>query len=96
MIIHIALFKWRDDVSEEDIERVIDDLKLLKGKINEIIDLYCGRNFSKWSKGYTHAVIVKVQNTEALDNYRNHLAHVPIAKKIEELEQDSVGIDIEV
>jgi hypothetical protein len=96
MIIHIALFKWRDDVSEEEIASVIGEIQSLKGKINGVIELYCGKNFSKWSKGYTHAVIVQVKDRKSLDTYRNHPEHLPIAKKVEELAEDSIGIDIEV
>ena len=96
MIIHIALFKWRDDVLEKDINQVLDDIWLLKVTIKEIVDLYCGRSFSRWSKGYTHAVIVKVKDKKALESYRNHPFHVSVAKKVEELEKDSIGIDLEV
>lgn len=96
MVIHIALFKWRDDVSEKDISQVMADIKSLKGKINGITELYCGKNFSKWSKSYTHAVIVKVKDREALEVYRNHPRHIPVAKRVEELEKDSIGIDIEI
>jgi hypothetical protein len=96
MVVHIALFKWRDDVLEEEIDYIMGEIQSLKEKITGIIELYCGKNLSKWSKGYTHAVIVKVKDKEALDAYRNHPAHIPIAKKVEELEEDSIGIDIEV
>jgi len=96
MVIHIALFKWRDDVAESEINGIMEEIEQLKGKIDEIVEIYCGKNFSKWSKGYTHAVIVMVENKEALDAYRNHPLHTPIAKKVEKLEEDSMGIDIEM
>jgi hypothetical protein len=96
MIIHIALFKWRKNISRKDILQIMDDVLSMKGKIKEIIDLSCGRNFSKWSKGYTHAVVVKVKDKKALDKYRKHPIHIPIAKRIEELEQDSIGIDFKI
>lgn len=96
MIIHIALFKWKDNISEKQIHKIMADIRSLKSKITEVIDLYCGENFSQWSKGYTHAVIVKVQDRQSLDAYRDHPDHVPIAKEVETLEQDSIGIDFEV
>ena len=96
MIIHIALFKWRTGVSEEEIVRVMGEIQSLKEKINEVTELYCGKNFSKWSKNYTHAVIVKVKDREALEAYRSHPLHLPVAKRMEELEEDSIGIDVEI
>lgn len=96
MVIHIALFKWRADASQKGISRAINEIRLLKEKIPEIIDLYCGENFSKWSGGYTYAVIVKTKNRQSLDIYRKHPAHVFVVKIIEKLEEDSLGIDIEV
>ena len=95
MIIHIALFKWRASVSEEEINRVMGEIQSLKEKINEVIELYCGENSSKWSKNYTHAVIVRVKDREALEVYRNHPSHLSVAKRVEELEEDSIGIDVE-
>lgn len=96
MVIHVALFKWRADASKKSISRAINEIRLLKEKIPEIIDLYCGKNFSKWSEGYTHAVIIKTKNRKALDIYRKHPAHVFVVKIIEKLEENSLGIDIEV
>jgi hypothetical protein len=96
MVIHIALFKWRSDVPKKDIIQVMNDISLLKERISEVIDLYCGENFSKWAKNYTHAVIVKVESKEKLNVYRNHPDHIIVAKRVEELEEDSIGIDFEI
>lgn len=96
MIIHIALFKWKSHVSEQEIDWVMREIKELKDKIPEVIDLYCGKNFSQWSKDYTHAVVVKVKDRESLSAYRSHPSHIPVAKKVEESEIDSIGIDFEV
>ena len=95
MILHIVLFRWKLEVTEEQIQDVMEKFKNLKSEIPEIRELYCGENFSKWAKGNTHAVVVMTQNRVDLEAYRNHPLHLPIAKMIEELEEDSLGFDFE-
>lgn len=95
MVIHIVLFKWKSDASKSPIAKVIDDLRKLKGKIPEIVDLYYGENFSQWSQGYTHALVVKFKNKEDLEIYRNHPLHTPLVERIEAMEENSMSIDFE-
>ena len=95
MVIHIALFKWKSGTSAETIDELMSDIRALKNQIPQIVDIYAGENFSKWAKEYTHAVVVTTQNKDALDAYRNHPAHKPIADLCDALEADSVGFDFE-
>jgi len=94
MIIHIALFKWKKEANPEEIDEIMNELRSLK-KLDCVEDLYCGENFSKWANGYTHAIVGKFKDKESLEKYRKDPKHIPIAKKIEKLEADSIGIDFE-
>lgn len=51
MITHIAVFKWKKDVSREQIDRAMRDIKSLRKKCEGVIDIICGENFSKYAKG---------------------------------------------
>lgn len=93
MVIHIALFAWKDGTSKEDIERALDDVKALKQKVPGVTDIHCGLNFSPWNEGYTHAVVVSAKDEGALDAYRKHPDHVVVAKLIESMESKSLGVD---
>lgn len=95
MTTHIALFWWKATVSQREIDSLMADIKRLKNDIPEVVELYCGENFSQWNEGYTHAVVVITESKDALDAYRSHPAHVPIAKRVEELEEQSIGMDFE-
>lgn len=95
MVTHIALFRWKENIPQEEVNKLMSAIKDLKNQINEVVELDCGENFSKWNEGYTHAVVVKTKTREDLDNYRKHPAHIPVAKKVEELENHSIGIDFE-
>ncbi|MEX0616272.1 MAG: Dabb family protein [Candidatus Woykebacteria bacterium] len=96
MIIHIALFKFKPEVSKEEADDALNEVRDLKIKIPQIIEIYTGENFSKHSKGFTHAIVVKFNSGEDIDAYRAHPAHKPIADKLDSMEEDSIGIDFEV
>jgi hypothetical protein len=95
MVIHIAIYKWKSGVTKGAIEEAISEIKTLKNKVNGILDIRCGENYSKWSEGYTHAFLVLCKDNKALDAYRNHPDHLKIAKVIDEMDGGSIGIDFE-
>jgi hypothetical protein len=95
MIVHIALFSWKPEVDPEAIQKAFDDVKALKDAVPGLIDIRCGKNFSRWAEGYTHAVIVLAQNKDALEAYRVHPDHAEVAQRIEAMESKSLGVDFE-
>ncbi|HEY4498845.1 MAG TPA: Dabb family protein [Candidatus Paceibacterota bacterium] len=95
MTVHVAIFKWKEGVATEDIQRLMADIRALKKSIPQIVEIYAGENFSKWAKEYTHAVVVTLKSREDLDAYRVHPAHKPIADLCNAYEADSIGFDFE-
>ena len=95
MIVHIALFKWKKGTNKISIKNALADVRKLKKKIDGLVDIKCGENFSKWNEGFTHAIIVLAKDHTSLDAYRKHTFHKKVAKKIESMEEKSIGIDFE-
>jgi len=95
MVVHIAIYKWKQNATEKEIEKALDDVRKLKHVLNGIHDIRCGKNFSKWNEGYTHAIIVLAKDREALEGYRNHPDHKEVATIIEKMELSGIGIDFE-
>jgi thiamine biosynthesis lipoprotein ApbE len=95
VIVHVAIFKWKLDVTVEEIDKVLAEIKALKDKVEGIQDIFCGDNYNKWNEGFTHAVVVLAQTQEALDNYRNHPDHAKVAVKTDAWEEKGIGIDFE-
>ncbi|MBN4051402.1 Dabb family protein [bacterium AH-315-M05] len=93
MIIHIAIFQWKKGTLESQINEALQEVRDLQHKIFGIKAIYCGKNFSKWAKNYTHGIVVLAENQKALDRYRNHPDHQSVASKIEFMEQDGIGVD---
>ena len=95
MIVHIALFKWKPDVPNELVSRLMGNIKNLKGQIPSLVDIMSGENFSKYNEGFTHAVVAIFKDREGLDAYRVHPLHKPVAGMADKMEEKSIGIDFE-
>lgn len=97
MIEHLVLFRWTADASAEAITRVMDELRALKGQIPGVRDLTCGENFSPRSQGFTHALVVRLEDRAALDAYGPHPAHQRVVQEfIAPIRADVLALDYEV
>ena len=95
MTIHIAIFKWKEGAKKSEVNKIVNDLRGLESQLGGEIKIYCGENFSKQAKGFTHAVVVIAKNKKGLDAYRNHPIHKAIATRVEVIEEDGIGMDFE-
>lgn len=93
MNIHVAIFRWKPNVTEADIDAALRDVAALQPKIPGIIEISCGKNVSQYSDGYTHVVLVRGENEAAIDAYRKHPDHVTVAKRIDAMEDHGIGVD---
>lgn len=96
MIIHIALFKFKEEIPKEQVDNVMEEVRDFKNQIPLIVEIYAGKNFSKHSQEFTHAIVIKFKSKEDIDSYRSHPEHKPIADKLDKIEEYSIGIDFEV
>jgi len=67
MLVHLVLIRWKGGVNKTEVNNLVTDVKKLKNKIDVIIDIYAGENFSQWNDGYTHAIVVMTKNKKDLD-----------------------------
>lgn len=75
MIDHLVLFKLKPEATPEQQERMVRELGALRGKIDGIVDLTVGRNFSERSQGYEVGLCVRFNDRAALEGYLPHPAH---------------------
>ena len=96
MIEHIVLFRWTDTASDEAKNKVMTELRGLRGKIPGIVDLSCGANFSDRSKGYTHGLVVRFTDRAALEKYGPHPEHQRVVQTfINPIRADILALDYE-
>src|ERR1041385_8388723 len=74
---HVVSFKFKSSASPEEIKKVEQDFRALKGKIHQIVKLEWGTNVSqeKHDKGFTHCFIVTFKNEADRDAYIVHSDH---------------------
>jgi len=74
---HIVMYKFKDNVTPADVQKVIDAFAELPKKVNTIIGFEHGANVSREGKseGFTHVFVVTFRNETDLANYLVHPAH---------------------
>ncbi|MFN0055756.1 MAG: Dabb family protein [Planctomycetales bacterium] len=79
---HTVLFKFKAEVTEPQVQEVIDAFAALKGKISEIQDFEWGTDVSveNLASGFTHAFFVSFKDEAARDAYLPHPAHQEFVK----------------
>ena len=96
MIVHIVLFKWKEDTVPEAIALAMENLKGLKDKIPEILEISCGENFTERSKGFQHGLVVKFSDRPSLATYQAHPAHQEVVQNfIKPILADILALDYE-
>lgn len=91
--IHVAIFKWKPGTTSQQIDSALEQVRTVAGRVPGLRGIWCGENSSKWSQGFTHAVVVLADSAEAIAAYRSDSVHEQAAKLIEAMELDGIGVD---
>ncbi|KAL6635496.1 hypothetical protein U3516DRAFT_576887 [Neocallimastix sp. 'constans'] len=95
-ILHTIIFKAKDDVKQEQIDKVLKALGNLGKVIPNLSNFKCGKNFSDRSKGFTHSFQVEFPNKDALQVYQVHPEHVKVRDTmLKPIADDLMCIDYE-
>ncbi|WP_338448749.1 Dabb family protein [Niallia oryzisoli] len=97
MIEHIVLIKFKNELTDAQLDDLIQKTLNLKDYIPGIIDIQQGRNFSNRSKGYEIALTARLTDRAALENYLPHPKHQELLSHLKELElEDIIVVDFEI
>ena len=86
---HVVLFKFKENVTKQQIQEVVDAFAALPKKIKAIEDFEWGTDVSVENKarGFTHGFIVTFADTQARDAYLPH----PAAQRIRQTRRPAPG-----
>ncbi len=88
---HIAWIRFKNDVTEEQIESHLKACRGLVDSVPEIESYECGKNFTDRAGGFTHGMIVTVADMTAFEGYMQHPAHIAVASPlVDDLEEIQV------
>ncbi|MDQ2661060.1 MAG: Dabb family protein [Actinomycetota bacterium] len=81
MILHIATFRWKDEITEADVTALTDALTEMAGGIPEIRSYAAGPNLHLRPGGADYGVAAIVEDAAGLDAYLDHPAHKAVYEK---------------
>jgi len=95
---HIALLKFKDGTSEEQIEKFFDEIMDITESIPGIEDYVSGKNSSpeNLNQGYTHGFIMTFHDAAARDAYLPHAEHERVKALILPHVESVVVFDFEI
>jgi Stress responsive A/B Barrel Domain len=97
MIQHIVLVKWKPGVEEQQVLRAFERAQHLPDEIAGVQSIVIGRNRGDQEHGFTHALIVRLDDEQALGRYLDHpLRKRYLAEHLAPLEEERIEIDVPV
>jgi len=95
MIRHIVMFKIKDEFKDE-IPRLVENFKGMKGRIEGMLDLEAGQDILHSERSCDLALITVFEDRAAFDAYQTHPVHMPVKKRMHEVRSASVACDFEI
>jgi len=94
---HVALFRWKEEASQEAIDGPLAELRQLKDKTPGIVAISSAANLSERAKGYTHVLAIRFRDRSALQGFGPHPEHQRVAKNfVSPIRADSLVVDYEL
>ena len=75
MYLHVFLFKWNPDVSHEQIDRAISEIRALQGQIPGLLETHVGQNESPMARGHSFGGVMRFSDRAAFQAYVPHPVH---------------------
>ena len=83
MIEHIVLFSVKEGVEQVAVEETLKQIRMLKGRIQGILSITCGKNNSpeRKAQGYEFGFIVRFEDEHSRDVYLKHPEHLGVIER---------------
>lgn len=79
---HIAWFNFKEGISNDRIEEHMEAVRGLVDLVPTVTQIECGPSYTDRAGGLTHCIIVTLPRREALAEYLEHPAHIPVAEAL--------------
>lgn len=94
MIKHIVLFKLKD-AAPPSIERTVQVLRGLEGKVEQLRSLEVGTDVIRSARSYDIALIATFDSLVDLEGYQVHPEHKKVIEHMNEVRESQVAVDFE-
>ena len=95
MITHVVMMKFKDGVSDSDIDELERMFDGLPERIVEILSYDFGRDIVRSERSYDFALVSIFANLETLRQYQTHPAHLEVVKQLTAMCERILVVDYE-
>lgn len=93
MVVHIVMFRFKEENKEHNIQKVKAALEALPQKIKELVSMEVGVNFTQSERAFDLSLYSTFDSKEDLASYAVHPAHLEVVSLIKEITQESKVVD---
>lgn len=95
MIIHIVMFKFKDENKSDNIYRAVQMLKDLRGLVPALKSIEVGTDFNQSDRAFDLSIYTSFESKEDLKAYALHPAHLKVLDFIKAVTLKSHVVDYE-
>lgn len=95
MIVHIVMFKFKEENRESNMAKAKAMLEALTGKIDSLKGMEVGIDFSRSERAFDLSLYSTFDTKEALAEYAVHPEHLEVVAFIKEVTEVSKVVDYE-
>lgn len=96
MVVHIVMFKFKDENRDENIKEVVKKLEALKESIEALKEMEIGLNFTQSDRAFDLSLYSKFETKDDLTAYAIHPEHLKVVEFIKSTTIESKVVDYEV
>lgn len=93
MIVHIVMFKFREENKTQNIQQVEKELNALVEKIDELKSIEVGVDFNGSERAFDLSLYSTFESKDALACYATHPEHLKVVSLIKEVTSGSKVVD---
>ena len=90
---HVVLLSAKSHIPEERVNGMLQALRDIRSHVPGLLDVKCGKNKHADSHRFPYCIVVIGEDEAAIERYRRHPLHGPIAEEFVQIELDSGGCD---
>ena len=93
MVVHIVMFRFKEENKERNIAKVQDKLEMLEEKIDVLKTMEIGINFNESERAMDLSLYSTFETQEDLQAYAVHPEHLKVVELIKEVTLESKVVD---
>ena len=94
MVIHTLLLQTKPETTDEEMQKVLEKVKMLKQKIPGIVSVQAGKNKNESNYGYTYGFVMHFVDEEHLQAYFPHPEHKAVSPELRRLCVSLLNFDL--